>query len=60
VFVGDVAGVAARLAAGLTMGCPACTIGVTNCTRVLQPVLILLVAWFGGFLALSRSAHALI
>ena len=38
------AGVAARPAAGLTIGCPACAAGVTNRTEALQPVLVLLVA----------------
>ena len=49
-----------RLAARLTIGCPAYAIGVTDLTRVLRPILVLLMAWFGGFLALSRSARALI
>ena len=59
-FAGDTAGVAARLAARLTIECPAYTAGVTNCTGVLRPVLTLLMAWFGGFLALSYLAYALI
>ena len=59
-FTGDAAGVAARLATRLIMGCLACAAGVTNYTGVLWPVLALLMAWFGGFLALSRLARALI
>ena len=43
-FVGDAVGVAARPATGLTAGCPACTVGVTDYAGVLRPVLILLVA----------------
>ena len=54
--MGDAAGVAARLATILTVGCPACAAGVINRARVLRPVLILLVAWVVGFLALSRLA----
>ena len=41
--MGDAAGVAARPAAILTVGCPAYAAGVTNHTRVLRPVLILLI-----------------
>ena len=43
-FTGDVVGVAARLAAKLMAGCPACAAGVTACARVLRPILVLLVA----------------
>ena len=59
-FVGFTVGVAIRPAAELTVGYPACAAGVTNHTRVLWPVLILLIAWLGVFLALSRLAYALI
>ena len=59
-FAGDTAGVAARPAAGLTAGCPACAAGVTAHTRLLRPILILLVAWFGVFLAFNYLARALI
>ena len=41
--MGDTAGVAARLAAVLTVGCLACAAGVTDCTGVLRPILILLI-----------------
>ena len=49
-----------RLAAKLTVGCMAGAIGVTNCARALWAVLIALVVWFKEFLALYRSAYALI
>ena len=42
--MGDTAGVAARPVAELTVGYPAYAAGVTNYTRVLQPVLTLLMA----------------
>ena len=42
--MGDAAGVAARPAAVLTVGYPACAVGVINCARVLRPILILLMA----------------
>ena len=54
------AGIAVRPAARLTAGYPAYAAGVTDHARVLRPVLVLLVAWFGAFLALSRLARALI
>ena len=41
---GPAAGVAARLAAGLTVGCAAGIIGVTGYTGALQAVLIVLAA----------------
>ena len=43
-FVGVTAGVAVRPAAELMAGCLACAVGVINYTRVLWPVLILLMA----------------
>ena len=49
-----------RPAARLTAGYPACAAGVTDRAGVLRPVLILLVAWVVGFLALSHLARALI
>ena len=58
--MGDMAGVTARPATRLTAGCPAYAAGVTDRARVLRPVLVLLVAWVVGFLALSRLAWALI
>ena len=42
-FIGVVVGVATRPAVKLTESCPAYTVGVTNYTRVLRPILILLV-----------------
>ena len=54
------AGVAARPVTGLTAGYLAYAAGVTNYTGVLRPVLILLMAWVIGFLALSHLAQALI
>ena len=45
-----------RPAARLTAGCPAYAAGVTNYVGVLRPVLVLLVAWVIGFLALSYLA----
>ena len=43
-FAGDAVGVAVRPATGLMAGCLACAAGVTDCARVLQPILILLMA----------------
>ena len=43
-FIGDAAGVAARLVARLAAGCLAYAAGVTNYTRVLRPVPVLLMA----------------
>ena len=43
-FIGDAAGAAARPAAGLTAGCLACAVGVTDYAGVLWPILALLVA----------------
>jgi len=54
------AGLAVRLAAKLAVGCTGSTIGVADYTRVLQAILILLIVWFKGFLALYRSARTLI
>ena len=54
--MGDTAGVAARLVAILMVDYPACAAGVINRAGVLRPVLILLVAWVVGFLALSYLA----
>ena len=59
-FIGDAVGVAARPATKLTVGCLACAAGVTVHARVLRPVFILLVAWFGVFLAFNCLACALI
>ena len=42
-FIGVTVGVVARPAIKLIEGYPAYTIGVTNYTRVLRPVLILLI-----------------
>jgi len=38
----------------------ASAVGVTNCARALQAVLIALIVWFKEFLALYRLAHTLI
>jgi hypothetical protein len=46
-------GVAARLAAGLTIGCVAGVIGVAGRARALRAVLVVLVAWFKRFLVLN-------
>jgi hypothetical protein len=43
VYTRPTAGVAARLAARLTVGCAASIIGVTSCARALQAVLVVLV-----------------
>ena len=55
-FIGFVAGVAARPAAKLIVGYPAYAIGVINYARVLRPILILLIVWVVGFLTLSYLA----
>ena len=54
------AGLATRLAAGLAAGYTAGDTGVADCARALRAVLIELVVWFKEFLALYRSARALI
>jgi len=53
-------GLAARLAAKLTVGYTAGAVGVADRARVLRAVCIVLIVWFGEFLALYRLAHALI
>jgi hypothetical protein len=60
VNTGPVVGVAARLAAGLTIGCTAGIIGVASRARALRAVLIVLAAWLKRFLVLNRSARTLI
>jgi len=55
-----VVGLAARLAAKLTVGYTASTIGVADYVGALWAVLIALIAWFKEFLALYRLAYALI
>jgi len=42
-----------RLAAGLPAGCMAGTVGVIDCIRALQAVLVVLAAWFVRFLAFN-------
>jgi hypothetical protein len=53
-------GLATRLAAKLAVGCIGGTVGVTNRAGVLRAVLILLIVWFKGFLALYCLAYTLI
>jgi hypothetical protein len=53
VNTGPAAGVAARLAAGLTVGCMARVIGVAGCAGVLRAVLAVLAVWFARFLVFS-------
>jgi len=60
VCAGPAAGLAARLAAKLTVGCIASVVGVIDRARVLQAVYKVLVVWFGEFLALYRLDYALI
>jgi hypothetical protein len=48
-----VVGVAARLAAGLTIGCAVSIIGVTGRAGVLRAVLAVLMVWFVRFLVFS-------
>jgi len=44
VYTGPIVGVAARLAAGLTIGCAASVIGVTNRARALRAILAVFAA----------------
>jgi len=48
------------LAAKLTVGYTASTIGVANYARALRAILIALIVWFKEFLALYRLAYTLI
>jgi hypothetical protein len=59
VNTGPAAGVAARLAAGLTVGCAASVIEVAGYAGALWAVLAVLIAWFKRFLVLNQSARAL-
>jgi len=59
-YAGPAAGLAAQLAAKLMAGCTAGAVGVADCARALQAVLVVLMVWFEEFLALYRLARALI
>ena len=54
------AGRATQLATRLAVGCTAGDKGVADCAGALRAVLVKLVVWFKEFLALYRSARALI
>jgi hypothetical protein len=53
VNTGPAVGVAARLAAGLTVGCAARVVGVTGRAGALRAVLAVLAVWFIRFLVFS-------
>jgi hypothetical protein len=53
VNAGPAVGVAARLAAGLTIGYTAGVIGIAGRTGALRAVLVVLTAWFKRFLVLN-------
>ena len=58
--VGPAVGVAARLAAGLTVGYAAGAVGVADRARALRAVLSVLIVWFNRLLALYYLAYTLI
>ena len=55
-YAGPITGLAAKL----TAGCIAGAVGVADRDGVLRAVYVVLIVWFGEFLALYRSAYALI
>jgi len=59
-YIGNIAGLAARLPARLPIGSTAGIVGVADCAGALRAVLTVPVDWFKTFLAFNCLVRALI